>query len=82
MNKLQERATELLKEGIVKLIIGFEQGNNKIRPLFCEKPEDVEKLIYSDDCSTNNADYLTKKELTDDNKVAIIATKKSRVSYS
>lgn len=80
MNKLQERATDLLKEGIVKLIIGFEQGNNKVRPFFCEKPEDVEKLIYSDDCSTNNAVYLTKKELTGDDKVAIIATYKEVAS--
>jgi len=80
MNKLQEKATNLLKEGTVKLIIGFEQGNNKIRPLFCEKPEDVEKLIYSDDCSTNNAVYLTKKELIGNDKIAIIATYKEVAS--
>lgn len=80
MNKLQEKATELLKEGIVKLIIGFEQGNNKVRPFFCEKPEDANKLIYSDDCTTNNAVYLTKKELTSNDKVAIIATYKEVAS--
>ncbi len=80
MNKLQEKATDLLNEGVVNLIIGFEQGNNKVRPLFCEKPEDAEKLIYSDDCSTNNAVYLTKKELIGDGKIAIIATYKEVAS--
>lgn len=80
MNKLQEKATDLLNEGVVNLIIGFEQGNNKVRPLFCEKPEDAEKLIYCDDCSTNNAVYLTKKELIGDGKIAIIATYKEVAS--
>lgn len=76
MNKLQEKAAALLKEGTVKIIIGFEQGTNTVRPFFCEKPEDAEKLIYSEDCKTNNAVYLTKKELIGSEKIAIVATYK------
>lgn len=76
MNKMQEKAKALLAEGTVKLIIGFEQGTNKVRPYFCSKPEDVDKLIYSEDCNTNNAVYLTKKEIIGDDKIAIIATYK------
>src|SRR5574344_1709981 len=76
MNKLQEKAAALLSEGTVKLIIGFEEGINKVRPLFCSKAEDVARMIYSEDCDTNNAVYLTKKELIGEDKIAIVATYK------
>ena len=68
MNKLQEKAAALLSEGTVKLIIGFEEGINKARPLFCSKAEDVARMIYSEDCDTNNAVYLTKKDLIGEDK--------------
>ena len=70
---MQEKAKALLAEGTVKLIIGFEQGTNKVRPYFCSKPEDVDKLIYSEDCNTNNAVYLTKKEIIGDDKIPLFA---------
>lgn len=74
MNKLQEKAAALLQDGTVKLIIGFEQGTKKPRPLFCKSAEDAARLIFNDECRNNTAVYLTKKEIIGDEKIAIIAT--------
>jgi ferredoxin len=74
MNKLNEKAAALLQEGTVKLIIGYEQGTEKPRPLFCTVPEDASRLIFNDQCKNNLAVYLTKKEIIGDEKIAVIAT--------
>ncbi len=76
MSKLQERAVALLSEGAVKLVIGYEQGTKKPRPLLCTTADDAAKLIFNDDCRNNLAVYLTKKEIIGEEKYAVIATYK------
>jgi hypothetical protein len=34
MNKMQEKMAALLSDGTVKMVIGFEQGTTRPRPLF------------------------------------------------
>lgn len=74
MTKLVEKAASLLREGAVIKVIGYEEGSNKTRPFFCEKAEDVERLIYNGRCTNNLAVYLTKPELLGSGKVAVVAT--------
>lgn len=74
MDKLVQQATALLNEGSVKLIIGYEEGTNKTRPLFCRTAEEAQKLIYTSKCINNLAVYLTKKELIGEEKIAVVAT--------
>lgn len=74
MNKLIEKVTSLLQEGVVTKVIGYEEGTEKPRPFFCEKAEDTSKLIYNSRCINNLAVYLTKPELLGTGKVAVVAT--------
>lgn len=74
MNKINEIASALLKEGKVNLIIGYEQGTDKPRPLFCTSLEETDRLIFNDECRNNLAVYLTKKEIIGDNTIAVFAT--------
>lgn len=74
MDKLRERAAALLADGTVTLVIGYEEGTNKPRPIFCHTAEDAGRLIYDSRCIHNLAVYLTKKELMGTEKVAVTAT--------
>ncbi|MCK4234283.1 4Fe-4S dicluster domain-containing protein [candidate division WOR-3 bacterium] len=75
--KIREIASKLLKEGKVKLIIGFEKGTLplKARPTFVRKPEEVEKLIWSSLCENNLAVYIPfyRKQLDNAEKIGVIA---------
>ena len=73
MSALTEKAAALLSEGIVTKVIGYEEGNKKPRPFFCESAEDAQRLIYDSRCMNNLAVYLTKPELLGTGKVAEIA---------
>lgn len=72
MSKISEKAAALLQEGTVKMIIGYEQGTERPRPIFCHTPEDCKKLIFNDQCKNNLAVYLTKKEIVNDDKIGVI----------
>ncbi len=74
MSKLTEKAIALLQEGTVSQIIGYEEGNGKARPLFCETVEEAGRLICDSRCTNNLAVYLTKSELMGEGKVAVIAS--------
>lgn len=74
MSKLTEKAVSLLREGVVELVIGYEEGGNKPRPVFCEKEQDATRLIYDTRCVHNLAVYLTKLELLDTGRVAVVST--------
>ncbi len=74
MDKLRQRAATLIADGTVAFVIGYEEGTNKPRPIFCHTAEEAGKLIYNSQCIHNLAVYLTKKELLGTEKVAITAT--------
>ena len=69
------RAKELLENKTVQVVIGYEAGpTGVIRPAFISDPEKAGKLIYNDKCVQNLAVYLTKKEVKNFGKMAIVAT--------
>jgi ferredoxin len=75
MDNLVMRAKELLENKTVQVVIGYEAGpTGVIRPAFISDPEKAGKLIYNDKCVQNLAVYLTKKEVKNFGKMAIVAT--------
>ena len=57
---IRNAAKDLLAEGKVEVIIGYEKGSLPLtsRPCFVRKPEDVDKLIWNSTCTKNLAVYL------------------------
>ncbi len=57
---IRNAAKDLLAEGKVEVIIGYEKGSLPLtsRPCFVRKPEDVDKLIWNSTCTNNLAVYL------------------------
>ncbi len=75
MDELRKRAKELLYTSAVKVVIGYENGTNgKTRALFAEKPSDADKLVFDSRCIMNLATYITKKEIRNKGKMALVAT--------
>ena len=75
MDNLVKRAKELLENKTVQVVIGYESGpTGVIRPAFITDPEKAGKLIYNDKCVQNLAVYLTKKEVKNFGRMAIVAT--------
>jgi ferredoxin len=75
MDNLVKRAKELLENKTVQVVIGYEAGpTGVIRPAFISDPEKTGKLIYNEKCVQNLAVYLTKKEVKDSGKMAIVST--------
>jgi ferredoxin len=74
MNKLKEKARELLSSGAVQVVVGYEEGTGgKIRPAFITRPEDADKLLFNPDCHHNLALYLYKHETKRLGKMAVVA---------
>ncbi len=75
MDKLIQKAKELLTNNEVQLVVGYEEGTaGKARPAFISSPEQADKLIFDDRCVHNLALYLTQHKLPQNIKVAIIAS--------
>jgi ferredoxin len=75
MDNLIKRAKELLENKSVQVVIGYEAGTaGAVRPAFISDPEKAGRLIYNDQCVQNLAVYLTKKEVRNFGKMAIVAT--------
>jgi formate dehydrogenase subunit beta len=75
MNNLVLRAKELLENNTVQVVIGYEAGTNGItRPAFITNPAKTDVLIYDERCVQNLAVYLTKSEVKNLGKIAIVAT--------
>jgi ferredoxin len=68
---MREKARELLTDGKVDVIIGYERGSVPLRsaPCFITDPDDVERLIWEPSCGINLANYLKERKI----KVGIIA---------
>jgi ferredoxin len=74
MNKLIEKAGELLSSNAVQVVVGYEKGTGgRIRPVFITQPEDTGKLVYNADCHHNLALYLYKHETKHLGKIAVVA---------
>lgn len=58
--RLREAARQLLAEGGVEVIIGFEQGTLPLRatPCFLREADQVDRLIWDERCGNNLAHYL------------------------
>jgi ferredoxin len=75
MDNLVKKARELLENKSVQVVIGYESGpTGVIRPVFITDPAKANKLLYNDKCVQNLAVYLTKKEVRNLGKMAIMAT--------
>lgn len=72
-NKIQEEAKKALEGGEVGMVIGWGAGSVpfKTTPVFIEKPEDAEKLVWNPACVNNLALYLPK--MARDRKVGVVA---------
>jgi ferredoxin len=74
LDKIKQKAKELLSSGDVKVVIGYGEGSGKrVRAVFIEKPEETDRLILDERCLQNLAVYLTKHEVRALGKPAIIA---------
>jgi ferredoxin len=74
MDELRTRAKELLENHEVQLVIGFENGTgNKTRAAFIDNPNEVDKLVFDSRCVQNIALYLTKHEIRQKGKPAIVS---------
>ena len=63
-SQLQEKATELLTENKVAVIIGFGQlENGDTGVVFVTSPNQTRQLLWNDQCSENLTVYLTKKDV-------------------
>ena len=58
--KIRDQAKQWLKNGEVKYVIGYEQGNNSLvsRPVFIYDAEEVDKLVWNPTCVDNLTRYL------------------------
>jgi len=75
MDNLIKKAKELLENRLAGVVIGYEAGTTGVvRPAFITDPAKADRLIYNEKCVQNLAVYLTKKEVKDFGKMAIIAT--------
>jgi len=68
---MQDAARELLQEGKVDLIIGYEKGTTPLRstPCFVMEADDVQKLVWDPTCEAN----LTKYLLDRDERIGVVA---------
>lgn len=59
---IRAKAHDLLARGEVSCILGYELGpRSRTRPAFVYKPQDVERLVWNQDCTHNLTGYLQHK---------------------
>jgi len=74
MNELIQKAANLLETNSVQVVIGYGNGSaNRTRAIFITQASDCEKLIFDSRCVQNLAVYLTKQEIKNLGKPAIVA---------
>jgi len=71
--ELRQTCRRLLADGSVQVVIGYGQAarDDLVAPVFITRPEDVDQLVWSDQCFANLAKYLLRKEITALGKAAI-----------
>jgi coenzyme F420-reducing hydrogenase delta subunit len=66
--RLRESAARLLRDGTVKVVIGYgERG-----PVFVTRPEDAALLVWNESCFANLTTYLKRKEVRALGKPAVV----------
>ncbi len=71
--ELRNKAKELLAEKKVDLLIGYgPTETGAVGAVFITRPEDCEKLLWNDQCTTNLTVYLKRKEFKKHEKIAIV----------
>jgi formate dehydrogenase subunit beta len=66
---IRDRARELLASGAVTCVVGYEMGTLGVRPSFISKAEEVDKLVWNEQCTYNLVNYLRDKR---GKKVAVV----------
>lgn len=71
--EIRKMAKDLLEKKEVAMVIGYGAGSlpHRTMPIFIDKPENADKLVFNRFCSNNLAVYLTR--LKDLGKLAIVA---------
>ena len=63
-SQLQEKATELLTDKKVDVVIGYGRlETDHVGAIFITSPHETDRLLWNDQCSDNLTVYLTKKEI-------------------
>lgn len=74
MNNFIVRSKEILENGSVGVVIGYEKGTGGVsRPVFITDPNDTDRLVYDEQCKHNLATYLTKPEVKKFGRIGIFA---------
>ena len=74
MGNLINRVKELLTNKTAGVVIGYESGpTGMVRPAFISEPSGADRLIYDDRCVQNLAVYLTKPEVKNLGRMAVVA---------
>ena len=62
VNALREKVKQLFDEQKVDMVIGWGKGSLPLSstPLFINRPEEADRLIFDETCQNNLAVYLTK----------------------
>ncbi len=77
VKELQEKVKQLFKDKKVDMVIGWRKGSLPLSssPLFINKIEDVDNLIFDETCQNNLAVYITKDKrrlVKDGKKIGVI----------
>jgi ferredoxin len=73
-DKIRQIASELLSSGAVATVIGYGDGSgNRVRPVFIRNSREADRLVMDERCQQNLGVYLTKQEVRELGKPAIIA---------
>jgi ferredoxin len=61
--QIRSKAKELLADGQVQCVIGYEMGSHgQVRPAFIYEADDVERLVWNQDCNHNLVTFLHDKK--------------------
>jgi ferredoxin len=74
MDELRKVAKDLLESKTVNVVIGYGEGDKRIRAMFAVNPEESAGLIFDSRCILNLATYITKHEVKSMGKMAVTAT--------
>ena len=65
IDEIKNIAKKLLKNGDIGLFIGYGRNSlGDVTPVFIQKEDDVEKMVWDSDCFYNLATYLTDRDIT------------------
>jgi len=73
IKELRDKCRQLLQDGTVQVVIGYGQvaTGNRVFPIFVDKPEDADNLVWNEHCYANLTTYLTRDDVQTYGKAAI-----------